>query len=443
MKEFTDLAALIQIGTQRATVPQSPIIPDLPETTPERKALMLAGALGLMSRAGARPHSNIVALESAPEETLSVATRSARHLSEAIEDSKIEVILEWAAKAANLGLIVPRAVLLQLLPLLEKNPELAPVIGQRGHWLAQLQGLNLGDSGEAPQDRTWLTVEWPTLDWKERAKGIASLEADLCLADEPILQTALTDRRKEVREAACELLVRLDRSQFAIELAKMANCVLTLEKSFLRKTLVAHPPEPEDLPAGLSRTKARHEFGPKALALLDLLRHIPPGGWTQELNLSPEQILDLAEKSEYQLAIVDGLAEAAVRFNDPAWIEASFICLFKRGMLTNPSWPALAHRVSEATFERQLGSDLMSTGAIRALEHRRKVLSPDISRRVVRTFLGELNHHFLLRELDRFLDPCVLPLLVTPLEVTDAREKTRASVYRSIDIRTRLLASLD
>src|SRR5262249_20549984 len=108
------------------------------------------------------------------------------------------------------------------------------VVGRRGAWLAGLNpdwsfiGAQIAESDWETGTRggrvallrqlrhshperaiALLQSTWPTDAPDDRVAFIAELEAGLSMQDEPFLEAALDDRRKDVRRQAAELLMRL------------------------------------------------------------------------------------------------------------------------------------------------------------------------------------------------------------------------------------------
>lgn len=458
MNSYDELVAVFQVGTSRAAVPPSELLGDQPTMDMAHRALVLAGTLDLIRRTGASPVDGIPPIPESPIESSRVATRSADPLGEALAGHQTNAILEWAAKAARVGKVAPEVALIKLLGMAPKHAAIVPILGARGRWLAELQGLDLDASakGSLPVRRQhdpvgfrdWLAAEFDSMDWKERAQAIAVMHLGVSLEDEPVLARALADRRKEVREPAVAILAGLDRSGFANQISAASRGMLLLEKSFLRKSLSVIPPEPEDLPKPLPRTTSFLGFGPMALALFDLLRYIPPKRWERELGLSPSQILDFAERTDYTRALVDGLEEAAVRFEDLSWIEAFFLYRLSHDPSHSRSWNEITQHVSDEVFERNItarladsGKELVYTSV--TLCGREKPLSPAFSRAVVQALSSKRETHSFLITLAPLLDLSAQVLFEKPFNDAEDFENSRKVASKILELRKRLLSSLD
>ena len=155
------------------------------------------------------------------------------------------VLSEWLGLVADAGRLVPPARLPGLLAAASAGAALRPatveVTGERGRWLGGLNPAWAWAAGGAdPNDtETWTTGSsaarrlllgrlratdpaaardllqstWATETPEDRAAFVAVLATGLSVDDEPFLEAALDDRRKEVRQNAAALLWRLPESR--------------------------------------------------------------------------------------------------------------------------------------------------------------------------------------------------------------------------------------
>lgn len=426
---FEGLVAAAQVGTRKAPPARAT---DFSLEGTERSLLLELGALGLMRRAGATPVA-AAPLAPAPAETARIAD-AADVLEEALDES-MPAAREWARAASARGLVAPSAVVSRLVALAAKHPEFRAVLGERGRWLAGVTGVAL----EAPEDDLPAREEWESLGPKERARLVADGPEDPALFEQ-----ALKDRRKEVREAAVERLIRMPASPQAQELRRLAEAAVRVEKGFLRATtLKVEPPAPEALPSWLPRAAPYSGFGAAAMALFDVVSHVPPGVWREP----PDRLLDLARGTDYHQALGLAWQAAADRFDDGAWIDA-FFPRMKTDRL--PPRSAMLERASdavvEATVTRWLGERDLA-GVVHLLALRERPISPALSRAVVAAVarqgarpagVGSLPYY--LAPLGTLLDPSVLPLVEAGMGEPFAGV---AEGWRKLlDLRRRLLESL-
>jgi hypothetical protein len=182
---------------------------------------------------------------------------------------------EWLAELAQRGRRVPAAQLPALLDLGRTQPDLRsailPALGKRGVWLAaqnpdwgyassKLRGLRTESETESlsPQSsvlctewetgaraeraallidarkhapelaRELLKLTWATEKADDRSAFVSTFEHNLSMADEPLLESILDDRSKEVRRAAAALLVRLPESRLVQRMTARARPLLSV-----------------------------------------------------------------------------------------------------------------------------------------------------------------------------------------------------------------------
>jgi len=439
MKAFTDLAATLQMGVRRAPYVASGYLGEMKSVTGEKAAITDAGALDLMRRAGACATTSVKPLASASPEEQRIASRSEGALTAAIDLGLRDVVLEWAQAAARKGMVAPPAALVKLIEWTPKNRmELVPILGTRGKWLAESLQLDIGVP-EALLDpaelRAMLQSDWAELDWMQRAGGIEGLGASLLPSDEGILTKALTDRRKEVREAAAKCLANLEGSRFSGEIRAFAKDRIRVERKFLSRRLAIDARPAEELPAGLPRTAPRDSFGVQAHALFDLLRMTRPSFWEQETGLSPAELIELAQKTEYSGAVIGGWQQAATSVSwDQRWVDA----LFQHFDALNdrPATRVLAPLASDSVFEAVYRTRLKTTEYIPMRPNR---FSPEFSKLVVESVKQQFAA--VDDELAHCLDLSVLSLLRDPWD--NPADTKRERWYRSLDLRKQILESLD
>jgi hypothetical protein len=137
---------------------------------------------------------------------------------------------------------------------------------------------------------------------------VAGLADGLSAADEPFLEAALDDRRKEVRLAASALLARLPSSRFA---ARMAGRILPLVRMPAGGRLqMGAPPEPDEAARrdGLPARTARPEQW-----IVQVAGATPLGSWPD-----PEELVAAAIDAGSE-GLVAGWSLAAERQGDRVW----------------------------------------------------------------------------------------------------------------------------
>jgi uncharacterized protein DUF5691 len=314
---------------------------------------------------GAEPgaYPDLTPVGRAPAEELPRAGRAAAaRLGELLQGGDLELLLYWCATAARLHRPAPPECLPGLLDLAVKQPLLRPavgaVLGERGRWLARqvpswakvvpdaqpridldpqiwrlgtptqragwLRALRRSDpaAAVAALAETWTQESGP-----HRAGFLPLLADHLGPADEALLETALDDRRQDVRRIAADLLAALPSSAYADRMRSRTKSFVHPERVRLRTRLVV------DVPDRLDPAAARDgitDVRPSTRMTADSRRQwwleqvvagTPLGAWEQ-LFETPQQALATHFDEPWQPAIQAGWAWAAVRQQNQDWAQA-------------------------------------------------------------------------------------------------------------------------
>ena len=337
---FEELTQVALIGTERqalrAFTESTPLADLLRTLNCEQKEQSLLSAAALTSthqRAGRLPtRDQSPAPEPSPVETLPQVSFQARTaLRRLLEGEHQKLLGEWLALAATAKVIAPP----ELLPLLlnagasELRLAILPVLGERGRWLAAQNPEWSWVAGGVADESVWQTGTTPARvlylrqqretnparalellvsTWKEetpegRAAFIAELETGLSPNDESFLETALDDKRKEVRRIAAQLLAHLPSSALVRRMVERARPMLqfTLGKpgGLLKLQLAKKPPLEVTLPAECDKAMQRDGIEPK-----------PQRG--------------MGEKTWWLRQLLDAWMQGAIFQKNAAWAEALF-----------------------------------------------------------------------------------------------------------------------
>ncbi|MCU0451220.1 MAG: DUF5691 domain-containing protein [Bernardetiaceae bacterium] len=278
----------------------------------------------------------------------------------------------WLHTVARRGLVASPELLPLLLQVAEQDASLRPwlpaVLGTRGRWLAQhnpawawaspLPSLptETDEEGtpETPEpDEAWLTgkpeerLQWltqvrqrdPVLAvamiqavWKQenanfRADVVRLLAVNLSAADEPFLQSIVTDKSQRVREAALALLLSLpDSAQVRQATEFVLACVQwKQEKKLLglisKNTLEITPPAslPHALKAlGVDPVSSQKGLSDGQYQLQQLIELVPPAAWEAHLAKKPEEIVKMLAEAPMKLYRA-AFEEAVIRFRAADW----------------------------------------------------------------------------------------------------------------------------
>ena len=242
------------------------------------------------------------------------------------------------------------------------RPFLAPVIGERGLWLAAQRddwGYAAGVASDALEEARWsdgsfeqrreflsreratnppaarerLALSLEELPAKERADLLGVLADGLGPDDETLLDSLRADRSREVRQAACALLLRLPQAAHPSRAAARTESLLRQERVLLRKRWLIDAPSAvgNDWKAdNIDPARPKHEsLGERAWWLYQLVRQVPLGWWTQHMGMTPAELLRWADDTDWADALLRGWRDVLLAAPEAAWCEALL-----------ESWPA-------------------------------------------------------------------------------------------------------
>jgi len=378
---WPELVSVALLGTERRD-PPAPADPALAglagaasggrQRRAEERLLSAAGSLAVLRRAGrlAPPAPPLPA--PAPAEARPACGAAAAYRLTLLLDDQRALLQEWLRAVAGRGLRVPAERLPDLLDAATANHALRgdvePVLGERGPWLAaQVPRWSwaaplpaTGDEREA----LWLTGTRPQRhrlfallrrtrpdearrllerglareEAADRAWFIAALGEGLAPADEPLLETALDDRRQEVRAAAARLLARLPGSAFARRMTGRTVPLVRVDGGGITVAL------PDDLDEAAIRDGVLRRpsggTGERAWWLHQLVAATPLSAW-DTAGLSPEQAATLPVTGDLEEPLRRGFAQAAGTQRDPRWATAFLYVSPRLAELADPRQAAL------------------------------------------------------------------------------------------------------
>lgn len=366
------------LGTRQSGEP-IPAFP-APADTPEQQLLLAAGTLALMRKAGYRPAAAAgQPLAPAPPELLpAVGPKGTDHLHQMLVNSlHLELLPDYLTRLAGRDLLVPPALLVPLLRHATRSVEtraaLGPVLGARGHWLAHLNpewqklankmanpGLPdtdaaIWETGTKAQRLAWLTRHFSQSPNEARALLLAALPSEPAKVQEalldllaqhlhpdaePALEALLKARGQDVRRRAAELLVQLPGAALVERLWTRAAPLITARRKLLglgKPVLDITLPTAWDkswLLDGIEEITGRFEYristtvglhttqGPAAGRLGNLVGLLPPSRWTDQLGLTPGELLAAALASEWALPLLPGWAHSTLLHRDTTFASA-------------------------------------------------------------------------------------------------------------------------
>jgi len=329
------------------------------------RALLEAAAVALTyKRAGETPLAVRPTIAPAPDEVRPIvpppaAERLDMLLSEGATGwggpAQRAVLGQWLVEAGKRQLLAPPETLPVLLDLGRRDtalrPALGAVAGRRGHWLAQRQTdwryfRDVGGEAAAADPQDWLTgtpgerlAYLVALRATDPAKGLelltetfdaepphdrvlllGALETALDRRDEALIEHALDDRRREIRQVAAELLRKLPGSALGARMAARTAASVhfaddalavtapsTIDASMLRDDVDPSPPRGVGLGSWL---------------LEEVVSATPLEFWTTLTGRDPAGMLALPVADGWQPVLLRGLARATAAQRDPTWAAA-------------------------------------------------------------------------------------------------------------------------
>ncbi|MFF9912161.1 DUF5691 domain-containing protein [Streptomyces sp. NPDC013457] len=380
MDAWEELVTSALLGTDRRP-------PALPVTAASGAPVALLDAAALHTvrrRAGLRPGPAAPAPEPAPEDHRRPLPEAARHrLGQLLAGRAApapsggrrgaapdlaELLPQWLATANERGYKAPASALPALLDAARARTDLRPqaltLAGPRGLWLARLNPdwkfalRGAGGSAALPdvRDREAVEALWEEGLFAERvalltsvraedpAAGLAllrstwtaeraedrlmfldSLRAGLSGTDEGFLEEALSDRSRNVRSTAAELLSALPESALADRMAGRASSCVSLDRTDGPARIAVEAPHECD--AGMQRDGVvavpPAGRGERSWWLGRIVESAPLSCWPDRFKgRTPEEIVALPVTDDWEGELHAAWCRAAVRQRDADWSRA-------------------------------------------------------------------------------------------------------------------------
>lgn len=380
---WEDLVTSALLGTDRRTPPADIMAPGQDASG----ALLDAAALHtLRRRAGLRPARAAARPEPAPhDDRRELPEPARRRLAQLLADRSApagsggrrgtapdltELLPQWLTTANDQGYRAPAAALPALLDAARGRNDLRPhalaFAGARGLWLARfnpdwkftLRGASgaavlpdtqdsegvrqLWEQGlfaervtllaavrarDAHAARALLATTWSTERAEDRLMFLDSLRAGLSDLDEPFLEESLSDRSRNVRATAAELLSALPNSALAARMAARAATCVSLDRAGgpAGPAVIVEAPHECDADMqrdGVSPTPPSGR-GERSWWLGQLVEATPLSLWPGRLgDRTPEEIVTLPVLDGWTDELHAAWCRAAVRQRDAHWARA-------------------------------------------------------------------------------------------------------------------------
>lgn len=358
-----ELLSIALVGTARSgsaatSLPSAiqDVTTGIADPSPQQRLLTQAILLDAYLRTGRSPATgNSLPAVAEVDRHAACSLRAGELLSDLLRENQRELIAEWLASAASAKRRVPHRLLPELLDFARRDKSVreavAAVIDHRGRWLvAQNTDWQFETGNESLDEHLWeigslehrsivlrqarqadparsrelLQKTWKSDSADERAEFLKLFSIGLSPGDEPMLESLLDDRSKQVRAVAADLLGRLPQSQLVQRMIHRASPLLNFKRAMLRgvKLDVMLPSELDKATQrdGIEKT-APQGTGEKQWWLQQMLSFVPLSVWTDVSGLLPTDIVAAAAKTDFADILLRGLSDAAARYSDRLWID--------------------------------------------------------------------------------------------------------------------------
>ncbi|MFI7614695.1 DUF5691 domain-containing protein [Nonomuraea terrae] len=426
---------------------------------PYRGDLLEVAAVEAVRRRAGRRAGAAAGGEPAPaEEREAVGRQAAERLMRILGGEHDRLLPEWLRAAAATGRRVPPYTLPDLLERGRRDRSIREHLGvlaaQRGRWLAalnpawgylldeptgetwelggsadrlaHLRALRAADPGEA---RRLLESTWERETPDDRAEFVALLADGLSMDDEPFLEEALDDRRREVRQAAANLLTRLPGSRMSRRMAgRLAACV-----TITGDVIAVEAPQACDkaMERDGVRAKPPRGTGERAWWLQQIVARAPLSAWGP-----PGRMLEM-RIPDWDADVRAAWVRAAVLQRDPEWARAMFgfdpIADLLQALPPGEQQELAARFVESRDPDSQLIMVLGGVSSPWGEELATAVLHKIIKVNATQPWnLGEL-----VRLAGEHIDPALFPLAasyspVEPIQQVAALLRFRADMYKEL-----------
>lgn len=311
--------------------------------------------------------------ELAPAEIMpAISVKASQHL-DILSQFHYNLLEEWFQIVAQQGRRIREDRLAHALSLGATDSALQPlvrkVVGERGKWLSgyntdwryvrledaevdwekvadqwaigsldeRIELLTIGRKNDPVRALNMLASTWKEEATEARVKFLDCLDQGLSMSDEVFLEeTALNDKRKEVRTVAQRLLTLIPESRYqqrARHRLFSAVQITTFAPSGLAKLNPNHKPkriweilipevDKEMMRDGIVAKSSDSTLGDKAFVLMQLVSAVDPFDFAKKYQIDYEELLDMAEDCMWKDAMLNGLEDGSIVFSNSAAAKA-------------------------------------------------------------------------------------------------------------------------
>jgi hypothetical protein len=325
--------------------------------------LRVAAAARAYRRCGWTPPSAAKPLPApcSPDDRPACSAAAASLLRRILQGEHPALLLSWLALARQHGVRAPADALPGLLDLARGDPPLRSLVraagGTRAVWLAgfnddwsyartvddpdalaatwetgtgaaRLGALQQLRCMDAERARVLVEASWAQESPTDRVGFVAALIEGLSSADEPFLERALDDKRKDVRQQAAAVLARLPSSALVARMIGRAKRFVSLGATAILRRARVDVALPETADAAMIRDGVNPKppvgtaIGERAWWLAQIIAAVPPSTWTSAWPIDADTLVRAMDGHEWREPVVAGWLTATERFGDADWARA-------------------------------------------------------------------------------------------------------------------------
>jgi hypothetical protein len=367
---------------------------------------------------------------------------------------KSPLLPEWFQAAQKWDYRAPESMTAQLLmhakSLAEHRANILRLAGSRGQWLAaqnpdwmdlvrpSTDNPDVWTYGTTSERKRWLTElraadptearehlqqTWDKESGNDRGALLSILEINLNAGDEPFLETALDDRRSDVRRIAANLLRQLPNSAYAGRMATRARSCVHVKSTVLRTTVTIEPPTALD-------DSVRRDGITEVGAMRQIIACAPLALW-DELFGSAEKAIRSSIDEQNRPHIIDAWSEAAAVQRNQEWAD-----LLLPGSIRAEQLLPVASQPARERYVLSLGDELLTAqpfNPLTTLEHPwSRNIAAHVLKQMGRRADGAAKAPFRLRDRSRIEAQRAIRMACAHLPI-DAYPMARASADRCPD----------
>lgn len=374
----------------------------------EEKFLQIASLLFSFRQSGVTPLKKEQAAIStaATEEKPYCSNQALQVLKDILSEESMPLLKFWLQHCDGKNQIIQPDMTAAIMEIAAAQQSLQPLTarccGKRGEWLSQFNPAwnfsasqsseELWQTGTPEQRRTvlretrtdnpatareWVQQVWPQEDAVTKNAFLEILETNISHADIPFLENITADKSKKVRETALHLLKQIPAAPVVLQYQQILEQAVYLKKEKALLGLTSKTTLHFNLPgsideavfkSGIEKLSSNKELTDEAFIISQLIKAVPPSFWEKQLQLTPEEIIQLFQKDTTGKKMLPSFFVAARQFRDGKWarILVQHSDLFSIDII--PLLPIQQQDLYSAKFFEQYPGEIIQYATAREVE---------------------------------------------------------------------------